>query len=95
LTADGSSGYWKKLLELTQMADNPPETYQSPFGAAILYAHVGENTKALDSLEHAYQQRSLAMTEIAIEPAFDSIRGEPRFKDLLRRMRLEGEESKR
>jgi hypothetical protein len=45
----------------------------------------------LDSLENAYRQRSLAMTEIAIEPAFDSIRGEPRFQDLLRRVRLEGE----
>ena len=91
LTADGSPGYWKKMLELTQMTDNPPETYQSPFGAAILYAHLGQKTKALDSLENAYRQRSLAMTEIAIEPAFDSIRGEPRFQDLLRRVRLEGE----
>ncbi len=87
---DGSSGYWKELLELTQMADNPPETYQSPFGAAILYAHLGEKTKALDSLENAYEQRSIAMTEIAIEPAFDSLRGEPRFQDLLRRVRVEG-----
>jgi serine/threonine-protein kinase len=89
LTADGSLGYWKKLLELTQMTDNPPETYQSPFGAAILYAHLGQKTKALDSLENAYRQRSLAMTEVAIEPAFDSIRGEPRFQDLLRQMRLQ------
>jgi TolB-like protein/DNA-binding winged helix-turn-helix (wHTH) protein/Tfp pilus assembly protein PilF len=88
LTADGSAGYWNKLLELTQMTDNPPETYQSPFGAAILYAHVDQTSKALDSLENSYQQRSLAMTEIAIEPAFDSIRGEPRFHDLLRQVRL-------
>jgi len=95
LTADGSPGYWKKLLELTQMTDNPPETYQSPFGTAILYAHLGQKTKALDSLENAYQQRSLAMTEIAIEPAFDSIRGEPRFQDLLRHIRLEGEVTKK
>jgi len=91
---DGSSGYWKELLELTQMADNPPETYQSPFGAAILYAHLGEKTKALDSLETSYEQRSFAMTEIAIEPAFDSLRGEPRFKDLLRRVRLDGDGTK-
>ena len=40
-------GYWKTLLELTQMADNPPETYQSPFGTAILYAHLGEKKRAL------------------------------------------------
>jgi TolB-like protein/DNA-binding winged helix-turn-helix (wHTH) protein/Tfp pilus assembly protein PilF len=88
--ADGPPGYWKMLLELTQMADSPPETYQSPFGAAILYAHLGEKKKALDSLEHAYEHRSLAMTELAIEPAFDSIRAEPRFQDLLRRVQLKG-----
>lgn len=89
LMANGPPGYWKKLLVLSRMADNPPETYQSPFGTAILYAHIGENLKALDSLELAYQQRSLAITEIAIEPAFDAIRSEPRFQDLLRRIRLE------
>lgn len=90
----GSAGYWKEVLELTQMTDNPPETYRSPFGAAILYAHLGEKTKALDSLENAYEQHSLAMTEIAIEPAFDSIRSEPRFQDLLRRVRLDGERTR-
>lgn len=90
LATGGPAGYWKKLLDLTRMADNPPETYRSPFGAAILYAHLGEKTKALDSLENAYEQRSIAMTEIAVEPAFGSLRDEPRFRDLLRRVRLDG-----
>jgi TolB-like protein/Tfp pilus assembly protein PilF len=88
LAKDGPRGYWKKILELTQMPDNPPEALKTPFGLAIIYAQLGEKTKALDSLELAYQQRSLAMTEIAIEPAFDSIRGEPRFQDLLARVEL-------
>ena len=90
LATGGPAGYWKKLLDLTRMAENPPETYRSPFGAAILYAHLGEMTKALDSLENAYEQRSIAMTEIAVEPAFGSLRDEPRFRDLLRRVRLDG-----
>jgi hypothetical protein len=34
------------------------------------------------------------MTEINIEPAFDPIRGEPRFKALLQGVRLEGEGTK-
>ena len=94
MATGGSAGYWKEVLELTQMTDNPPETYRSPFGAAILYADLGEKTKALDSLENAYEQHSLAMTEIAIEPAFDSIRSEPRFQDLLRPVRLDGERTR-
>jgi tetratricopeptide (TPR) repeat protein len=88
-TTGGSRGYWKKLLEFTQMPDNPPEAYGSPFGQAVLYVQLAEKTEALHSLEKAYEQRSLAMTEIAIEPAFDPIRTDPRFQDLLRRVGLE------
>jgi TolB-like protein/DNA-binding winged helix-turn-helix (wHTH) protein/Tfp pilus assembly protein PilF len=85
----GARGYWKQTLELTQLPDNPPEAYSSPFGAAILYAHLGEETLALDSLEKAFDQRSLSMTEIAIEPAFDALHADPRFQTLLRRVGLE------
>jgi TolB-like protein/DNA-binding winged helix-turn-helix (wHTH) protein/Tfp pilus assembly protein PilF len=88
-TSEGPRGYWAKLLELTRMADNPPEAYNSFFGSAILHSQLGEESKALDALEKAYEQRALAMTEIAIEPSFDSIRHEPRFQELLRRVRLE------
>ena len=32
---------------------NPPETYSSPVGTAILYVQLGEESKASDSLEKA------------------------------------------
>jgi len=89
-TTQGAPGYWKALVDLSQTAENPPEAYNSPFGTAILYAQLGDKARALNALEQAYEQRSLAMTEINIEPAFDPIRGEPRFKALLQRVRLEG-----
>ena len=89
LATSGSPGYWKQLLEFTQLPVNPPETYNSPFGTAILYAQLGEKSKALDSLEKAYEQRTLSMTELAIEPSFDAIRPDPRFQSLLHRTGLE------
>jgi tetratricopeptide (TPR) repeat protein len=85
LATGSSHGYWEKMLELTMSSDNPPEA----FGSAIPYVQLGRKAKALDALEKSYQQRSLATTEIAIEPAFNSIHGEPRFQDLLRRMALD------
>jgi TolB-like protein/DNA-binding winged helix-turn-helix (wHTH) protein/Tfp pilus assembly protein PilF len=88
-TTGGSHGYWKKLLEITQLPVNPPETYNSPFGAAILYAQLGEKGKALDALERAVEERSLSVTEIAIEPAFEPMHSDPRFQTLLRRVGLE------
>ncbi|HEV2194625.1 MAG TPA: hypothetical protein VGR55_03540 [Candidatus Acidoferrum sp.] len=48
---------------------------------------LGKN--ALDALEKAFGVRELAMTETGIEPAFDPLRGEARFQDLLRRVGLE------
>jgi TolB-like protein/DNA-binding winged helix-turn-helix (wHTH) protein len=89
LATSGSQGYWKQVLDFTQLPVNPPEAYNSPFGIAILYAQLGEKSKALDSLEKAFDQRSLSMTELAIEPSFDAIRPDPRFQSLLHRTGLE------
>lgn len=88
-TNGGSRGYWKQLLIFKQLPVNPPEAYISDFGTAILYAQLGQKSKALDSLERAFQQHSLAMTEMAIEPSFDVIRSQPRFQSRLRQVSLE------
>ncbi len=82
----GPRGYWEKLLELSQRSDNPPEAYTTNDGLAILYARLGEKEKALGTLEQAYYERQLHMTEIGIEPAFDTLQSEPRFQELLRRI---------
>jgi TolB-like protein len=82
----GPRGYWEKLLELSERSDNPPEAYTTGDGLAILYVRLGEKEKALHALERAYKERQLHMTEIGIEPAFDALRSEPRFQDLLHRI---------
>ncbi len=43
-------------------------------------------------LERAYEERSSWIVWVKVEPRFDSVRSDPRFVSLLRRMRLEGEE---
>jgi len=42
---EGSQGYWKKLIEFTQMPENPPETYGSPSGTAMLMRNSGRRAK--------------------------------------------------
>lgn len=84
----GSQGYWKKVLELSQSGENPPEAYRGAYGTAILFARLGETQEALDALEEAFDERELAMTEIGVEPAIDPLRGEARFQSLLRRVGL-------
>jgi TolB-like protein/DNA-binding winged helix-turn-helix (wHTH) protein len=88
LAAHGSRGYWEKLLELSKDKENPPEAYVSDYGMAILYARLGEKENALSLLEKAHVERELAMTEIGMEPAFDLLRSQPRFADLIRQVGL-------
>jgi len=59
-----------------------------PFWYRDAYVQLGEKSKALEYLEKAYEQPSLAMTEIAIEAVFDPLRPDPRFQDLLQRVGL-------
>lgn len=84
LKEGGPQGYWRKVLEFSRTEENPPEAYEGPYGAGIVYTRLGEKQKALDALEQALKEHALAMTEIGVEPAFDSLRGEARFQDILR-----------
>jgi adenylate cyclase len=49
---------------------------------------MGENAKALDLLEKAYEDHDSSLVSIGVEPMFNPIRSEPRFRELLRRMKL-------
>jgi TolB-like protein/DNA-binding winged helix-turn-helix (wHTH) protein len=89
LAAHGAQGYWRTLLDLSTVKPNPPEAYDDAYGIAILYARLGEQEKAIDSLETAYAERMIAITEIGVEPAFDVLRNDSRFHLLLRRVGLE------
>jgi hypothetical protein len=57
-------------------------------GVAILFTRLGQNDQVIESLELALTQRQLAMTELAIEPAFDPLRSDARFFKLVRRVGL-------
>lgn len=72
----------RNLIALAQQAPVPPGYI------AIIYAAVGERQQALDWLEKAYGEHSPMMTWLKTDPRFDSIRQEPRFQELMRRVGL-------
>ncbi len=56
---------------------------------ALIYAGLGETSKALALLEHAFEERSIVyLVLINVEPAFVNLHSEPRFKALLKKMNL-------
>ncbi len=62
--------------------------YVSPGELATLYAALGEREQALASLERAYVAHDPQLQFLGIDPTLDSLRNEPRFADLLRRVGL-------
>jgi hypothetical protein len=55
---------------------------------AEIYARLGEKNKAFADLEEAFKLRDHRLTQIKVNPRFDSLRSDPRFAELLRRMNL-------
>lgn len=53
---------------------------------ALIYLGLGETDKVFSSLEKAYEHREGWMTLLKVEPLLDSLRSDPRFQDLLKRL---------
>ena len=64
------------------------KAYVSPGELAVLYVALGEREQAFKSLEKGFAARDLQLQYLSIEPAFDSLRSDPRFADLVRRVGL-------
>jgi len=81
----GSKGYWRTNLEQyrSEWKRRPAE----PYHLAALYASTGDRQNAFVWLEKAYQARSQELTYwLRTDPAFDSIRSDPKYADLVRRI---------
>ncbi len=63
-------------------------SYVPAYNLAEVYVGLGDKEKALALLEKAYADRSMALTFVAADPEFDSLRSAPRFRDLARHMGL-------
>jgi hypothetical protein len=55
---------------------------------ATFYAKLGRNDEAIRWLEKGYEERDFRMTLLSVAFEFDGLRGDPRFRELVRRMGL-------
>jgi tetratricopeptide (TPR) repeat protein len=58
------------------------------FEVGLVHAGLGEKDLALESLEWAYEKRDKGFISIKVDPTLDPLRSDPRFQDLLRRMKF-------
>jgi serine/threonine-protein kinase len=73
------------LDELNEMSK---QRYVSPYFIAEVYRGLGELDKTFEWLEKAVADRSDWLVWIGVEPAFDDLRSDPRFVNLLQRIGL-------
>ncbi len=59
-----------------------------PEEVARIYAALGEQEQALALLEKAYEEHSDHLAFVKVDPAWDSLRSDPGFMDVLRRVGL-------
>ena len=83
---------WGKEAEAHQILDGLEKTreerYVPAYSFAQIYAGLDDREHALLWLEQANEERSARMVFVKIDPAFDALRSDPKFQDLLRRAKL-------
>jgi len=57
-------------------------------GVALVYVALGEKDEAFEWLEKSYEKHEESLCSIGIDPKFDSIRDDPRFNVLLKKIGL-------
>lgn len=77
----GRRGFMQARLKLELSRD-----YVDPAVVAVIYLDLGEKDRAFVWLEKAYQEHSPHFTGLKVSAWFDSVRSDPRYLDLLRRV---------
>jgi TolB-like protein/Flp pilus assembly protein TadD len=62
--------------------------YVMSYHLALIYSALGDKEKAITELETAFNEHDYLLPRIQVEPFLDPLRNEPRFQDLIKRMRF-------
>jgi serine/threonine-protein kinase len=73
---------------LHMLQERAAHEYVLPSSLAMIYLALGDKDAAFKWLETAYDVRDEQLTLLRVDPAFDPVRTDPRFDNLLRRVHL-------
>ena len=76
------------LAGLAELQERAKRQYVPPYDIALIYVGLGEKDKAFAWLEKAYNDHSTEMIYFKVDPMLTPLRTDPRYENLLRRMRL-------
>ena len=76
----------RKILD--ELKERSQQTYVQPSLIAMIYTGLGQKDEAFDWLQKAYEDRAAGLLYLKVDPAFDNVRSDARFTDLMRRLGL-------
>jgi len=83
------SGEKTKAIEvLTNLNELSKQGYSVNYDIALIYCGLGDKEKAFASLGKACEEKD-DMMDFKVDPVWDSLRSDPRYKSLIKRMNLE------
>ena len=85
--ASGWNGFLRKQLEVLEAKAKNGEV--PPFALANLYVRLGEKDKAFAWFEKTFAARDPLVLQFKIEPAYDVLRNDPRYVQLIRKIGLD------
>jgi hypothetical protein len=90
LTRGYAVGGYSEAMRLAaeELAERSAVSYAPAFRIARLFAQAREKALAQEWLERAYQHREPPLVHLSVGWDWDSLREEPQFRDLLRRIGL-------
>jgi len=80
----GRHGYCEK--ELALMLEVARQRRVEPYFVARMYARLGDNDRALEWLEKAYDEHADHLVLLKVDPLLDELRGDARFDALMKRV---------
>lgn len=86
----GAEGYWRKVIEI-QEGDLRNNEVIGPSTMARAYAGAGMNDEAFAWIDKMFGEGVSAYAGFKVSPEWDRLRDDPRFAEVLKRVRLAGE----
>ncbi len=80
----GNKGAARSILNEWRV--HAQQAYIPSYFFAQVYVDLGEKDEGLRWLERAYAERDSRMVQLRTDPGFDSVRSDPRFQSLMRRL---------
>jgi hypothetical protein len=79
---DEAQKAFKELQEIRKRRELEPQSF------IPVYLGFGDKDEVFALLEKEYEVRSTGLTSLKVNPFYDSLRSDPRFADLMRRVHL-------